>query len=97
MFETTSQGIHLVPQFPTPERAFFALFSLGILYTFWKSVYNLYFHPLRKYPGPRLAALSKWYEFYFDVYKGGRMPKNLVELHKVYGKLCSHPTALVLN
>lgn len=85
MFETTSQGIHLVPQFPTPERAFFALFSLGILYTFWKSVYNLYFHPLRKYPGPRLAALSKWYEFYFDVYKGGRMPKNLVELHKVYG------------
>ncbi|KAK3321254.1 putative cytochrome P450 [Cercophora scortea] len=48
-----------------------------------KLVYNLYFHPLSKYPGPKLAACSNVpFSFWF---LGGRQPYKLLELHGKYG------------
>ncbi|POS74154.1 averantin oxidoreductase [Diaporthe helianthi] len=47
------------------------------------SIYNLYFHPLAKYPGPRLAAISRYWEIFS--YLGGRTPTDLLELHNKYG------------
>ena len=51
------------------------------------SAYRLYFHPLAKIPGPRLAALTFWYEFYHDVILPGRYVWKIQKLHKDYGKL----------
>jgi hypothetical protein len=50
-------------------------------------VYRVLFHPLAKFPGPKLAALTTWYEGYYDVirYKG-RFTFHLEDLHKKYGK-----------
>ena len=48
-------------------------------------VFRLYFSPVAKFPGPRLAAASFWYEFYYDVVLGGRYTWKLAELHKEYG------------
>lgn len=47
---------------------------------------RLVFHPLRKIPGPKLAALTGWYEFYFDVIDNGTLVKNLPRLHEKYSK-----------
>jgi len=49
-------------------------------------VYRLYFHKLSKFPGPKLAAVSKWYEFYYDVYLKGQFVFKLQKLHEQYGK-----------
>lgn len=50
------------------------------------AVYRLYFSPLAKFPGPKLAALTLWYEFYYDVIKRGRYTWKIAELHERHGK-----------
>lgn len=62
--------------------------SLMTLACSWLAIvvfYRLYLHPLSKFPGPKFAAVSSLYHFYYDVVAGGEMLSNLAELHKVYG------------
>ncbi|KAF1814179.1 cytochrome P450, variant [Eremomyces bilateralis CBS 781.70] len=48
-------------------------------------VYRLHLHPLAKFPGPKLAALSKWYEFHYEVVQRGQFSRHISELHEKYG------------
>jgi hypothetical protein len=57
------------------------------------AVYRLFFHPLAKIPGPKLAAISWNYERYFDVYKGAQFWRQIGELHKQYGRLLHSQSA----
>ena len=50
------------------------------------AIRRLWFHPLAHIPGPKLAALTWWYEFYFDGIQQGRYVFKIQELHKQYGK-----------
>jgi hypothetical protein len=52
-------------------------------------IHRLFFHPISSFPGPKVAAATKWYEFYFDVIKspGGQFSKHVEELHKKYGPI----------
>jgi hypothetical protein len=59
--------------------------AASILYILVLSVYRLYFSPIAKFPGPKLAALTLWYEFYYDVIKRGRYTWKIWELHQKYG------------
>jgi hypothetical protein len=70
-----------------------ACISAGLLlvvYLVGLGVYRLYLSPLARYPGPKLAALSNWYEFYYDVILQGKFTFHIRDLHKQYGlSLCS--------
>ncbi|CEN60318.1 hypothetical protein ASPCAL02759 [Aspergillus calidoustus] len=50
-----------------------------------RSIYRLWFHPLRRIPGPKLAAVTHLYELYFDAIKGGRYLWEIERLHEKYG------------
>lgn len=65
------------------QNAFYAFYAfLG--YVFIKTVYRLYFHPLRNFPGPKIAAVTTLYNAYYDICDSG-LVKRLPKLHKKYG------------
>ena len=59
---------------------------LWFSYSVFLILYRLYLHPLRKFPGPKLAAATLWYETYFDVFLGGQYTFQIERLHKQYGQ-----------
>jgi hypothetical protein len=61
-------------------------FALLIVYLVCLTVYRLYLSPLAIFPGPKLAALTLWYEFYYDVVKRGKYTWKIGEMHKKYGR-----------
>jgi hypothetical protein len=46
---------------------------------------SLVLHPLAKIPGPKYAAVTHYYQFYYDVIRRGRFPWKLKLLHQKYG------------
>ena len=55
------------------------------LYLLCLAIYRLYFHPLAKFPGPKIAAVTYWYETYHDVYLKGNYYNKIREMHQRYG------------
>ncbi|EXJ64851.1 hypothetical protein A1O7_01190 [Cladophialophora yegresii CBS 114405] len=61
-------------------------------------LYRLTLHPLAKFPGPKLAAASYWYEYYYDVSKEGRFIWKIMKLHEQYGPVVRiNPNELHFN
>ncbi|XXH01450.1 hypothetical protein Hte_007810 [Hypoxylon texense] len=63
------------------------LVAAVIVYYGTLAFYRLFLHPLARFPGPKLAAVSRWYEGYYDVVLGGKYTAKIAELHKIYGPI----------
>lgn len=54
--------------------------TIGLAYT----IYNLYFHPYAKYPGPFLARISPFYSLWHAY--AGDLHIDVLQCHEKYGK-----------
>ena len=65
-------------------------YCLSLIFTFSAYLISLAFYrpflyELAKSPGSKLAALSRFYEAYYDVLQNGQYTYKIAELHKQYG------------
>lgn len=81
-----------------PLVSFFNIKLLGCvlvpiaLYCIYGIIYRLYFSPASSFPGPRLAALTFAYEFYYDIVNNGQYIWKIQRLHEKYGPVvCINP------
>lgn len=68
----------------------FLLFGTWIIYRFCIALYNISpLHPLYKFPGPKLAAISFLYEAYYEWILVGRYGHEIARMHEIYGNTFS--------
>jgi len=60
-------------------------FAAHLLWTAYGAVWRLFLSPIAKFPGSKLAAVTFWYEFYYDAVKGGAYVYEIERMHKQYG------------
>ena len=65
------------------------LLTLQAAYTIYAVISRIFLSPLRRIPGPKLAALTSWYEFYFDAIEPGKFVWKIRDLHSEYGLAAS--------
>ena len=57
---------------------------LIFLYVVYLATFRLYLRPMANFPGSKLAALSLWYEFYYDIVLGSQYIKEIIRMHDEY-------------
>ena len=88
------------PLLPSFKQAVFTT-AVGILvYAFARAIYNVFFHPLSHFPGPRGAACTKWWLAYMEYIRGVSLHILREQLHQKYGifqwrSFCCHTLTLV--
>jgi len=67
------------------------LYALGatVAYLVGLAIYRVYFHPLSRFPGPKIAAATGFYETYFDIISGpgGQYMWEIQRMHNKYGPI----------
>ncbi len=69
----------------TWELAAYTSFACWVVYAVCLGVHRLWYSPIAHLPGPKLAALTQYYEFFYDIVLGGQYTFRIVEMHKQYG------------
>ncbi|KAF2164366.1 hypothetical protein M409DRAFT_25245 [Zasmidium cellare ATCC 36951] len=74
---------------PTLPNILLSLLTALTLYLLTLALYRLYLHPLSRFPGPTLAALTYLYEIHHDVFTtpNGQFATHLNTLHARYGPI----------
>ena len=74
-----------MPAFLSPVGGLYLAVGAFAVYAIYAIVYKLYLSPLADVPGPKIAALTRWYEIYYDLIDGPRFPWVVEKLHQKYG------------
>lgn len=61
------------------------LFGSILAYCLVTLIYRLHIHPLSRFPGPRLAAVTGLYEIYFSAWGASSFDDEIARMHKDYG------------
>jgi hypothetical protein len=62
------------------------LAGLWLLYRIALALYNISpFHPLARFPGPKLAAMTFLYEFWYEGIRWGKYTWEIERMHEKYG------------
>ena len=72
---------------------FLLLLVGGLSWLAYHTFYNLYLHPLCKFPGPKLAAASSTWRFFVECVLDRSFCHVLEGLHSTYGTSLTSPLA----
>jgi hypothetical protein len=62
-------------------------FATAVAYVVYAVIYNVYFHPLAKFPGPPVARVTTYWKAYVECIANQSFSHVLVELHAQYGEM----------
>ncbi|KAL8720262.1 MAG: hypothetical protein Q9225_002860 [Loekoesia sp. 1 TL-2023] len=80
------------------DRPVVSFTALLILYSAGLALYRVFFSQLASFPGPRLAAATFWYEFYYDFCREGKYIFEIERLHQQYGPIVRiNPEEISIN
>lgn len=67
-----------------PRSLIYLLLAFLVAHRVYVIIYRLFFSPLTKFPGPKLAAATSWYESFWDLWDAS-FPDRVKEMHDKYG------------
>lgn len=73
------------------QTPYLAIPALVAAFYLTRTIYRLFFHPLSKFPGPKLTAATGLVEIYHDVIRGGKFLWEIEKMHEKYGILLFLP------
>jgi hypothetical protein len=84
--DTVDPSFVLWLQRASPSALCLGVVLLVILYTVVLGLWRLYFSPLAKFPGSRLAIATGWHQCYYEVVRKGQYSFKIKEMHEQYGE-----------
>lgn len=79
---------NLLPYIPASiyGRAALGLVALTASYSAALMIYRLFFSPLAGFPGPKIAAVTGYYESFYDIVLNGQYVFKINDMHEKYGQ-----------
>ncbi|KAH9062299.1 putative cytochrome P450 [Lactarius vividus] len=78
-------NVHVYPFLPSFRLGLVVAGAVSLCYCLLRLTYNLFFHPLSHFPGPRGAACTRLWLAYMELVKRVSLSDLRAELHRKYG------------